>query len=103
MGFLDIFKPLFSGSEAQDKYGYLVYVRCNRCGEPIKTRIDLRNDLSAGDEGGFVVHKTLVGKGLCFERIQVTLEFGERRNLISEEIEGGEFITAEEYEELAGE
>ena len=101
MGFLDIFKSFFAGGEGEDKYGYWVHVRCNRCGEAVRTRIDLRNDLSALDDGGFVVHKTLVGKGLCFERIEVTLTFGERRNVVGEEIIGGELITADEYEQLS--
>jgi len=101
MGLLDVFKSMFGGGESQDRYGYQVYVQCNRCGEAIKTRIDLRNDLSALDDGsGFVVHKTLVGKGLCFERVEATLTFGERRNVIDQEISGGKFITEEEYEAL---
>lgn len=91
---------MFAGGETQDKFGYWIYVRCNRCGEGIKTRIDIRNDLSAVDDGGFVVHKVLVGKGRCFQRVEVKLTFGERRDLADEEIQGGEFITAAEYDEL---
>ncbi len=100
MGFLDTIKSALSGQGGTDKFAYWVHVRCNRCGEPIKTRIDMRNDLSLLDDGGYVVHKTLVGNGLCFQRIDVKLTFGEARNLVDEQVVGGELITADEYDEL---
>ena len=100
MGFLDSMKSLLGGGEQQDKTGYYVHVRCNRCGEAIKTRIDMRNDLSRLEEGGFVVHKTLVGSQRCFERVEVTLTFEENRKLLDREIVRGEFITREEFEEV---
>jgi hypothetical protein len=99
MGFLDSFKSLFNGGEGQDKTGYYVYVRCDRCGEAIRTRIDTRNDLSHLEEGAFVVNKTLVGSQRCFERIEVILTFDENRKLVEREIKRGEFITPEEFGE----
>ena len=98
MGFLDSLKSLFAGGGAQDESGYWVYVRCRRCGEVINTRIDLRNDLSQGEEEGYVITKTLVGDKLCFERIEVTLTFDENRRMVGREITRGDFITAEEFE-----
>ncbi|GAB4436689.1 MAG: hypothetical protein Kow0031_18400 [Anaerolineae bacterium] len=95
MGFLDSIKSIFAGEPEQADYW--VYARCRRCGEVIKTRIDLRHDLSEADDGGFTVNKTLVGGNLCFERLGVTLIFDRNRNLIDQQIERGEFITAEEY------
>jgi len=100
MGFLDSLKSLFSGSDGGDS-GYYIYVRCRRCGEVIRTRLDLRNDLSLADGGGYVVNKTLMGNQLCFERIEVRLTFDERRQLVDREISRGEFMTAEEYEAAA--
>ena len=101
MGFLDSMKSLLGGGEGQDKTGYYVYVRCNRCGEAIKTRIDMRNDLSRLEEGGFVVHKMMVGSQRCFERIEVALAFDDNRKLVDRKIAHGEFITREEFEEAA--
>jgi hypothetical protein len=98
MGFLDSMKSMLSGGEGQDKTGYYVYVRCHRCGEAIKTRIDMRNDLSHLEEGGYVVNKTLVGSQRCFERIEVRLGFDENRKLVDQEIVRGDFITREEFE-----
>ncbi|MBN1994264.1 MAG: hypothetical protein JW953_16320 [Anaerolineae bacterium] len=98
MSFLDSLKSLFAGGRGGDAGGYWLYVRCGRCGEVIKTRLDLRNSLSAGDQGGYVVNKTLMGNQLCFQRIEVTLYFDDNRRLVKREINHGEFITAEEYE-----
>ena len=101
MGFLDSLKSVFAGgSGGQSGSEYWVYVKCRRCGEAIKTRIDLQSNLSADDDGGYVVRKTLVGNKLCFERIEVALYFDSSRKLVTQEISMGEFITAEEYEAL---
>lgn len=99
MGLLDSLKSIFSGSgnPAKDE-GYWIYIRCRRCGEVIKTRLDLSNNLSQSDGGGYSVTKTLVGNRLCFERIEVTLTFDESRRLIERDISRGDFISAAEFE-----
>ena len=99
MGFFDALKALFGGgSSGHSDEGYWIYVRCRRCGEVIKTRLDLLNSLALNDEGGYTTTKTLVGNRLCFERIEVTLTFDENRRLLEREIVHGDFITAETYE-----
>ena len=102
MGFLDTLKSMFTGSGASKDEAYWIYVRCRRCGEVIKTRLDLHNNLTPQDEGGYIAHKTLAGSRLCFERIEVTLTFDEQRRLMDREISRGEFITAEEFEAAQG-
>jgi len=99
VGFLDSLKGLFGGAGTASSGGYYIYVRCNRCGEALQTRVNLQNDLSESDAGGYMVNKTLVGSGRCFERIEVHLEFNPARQLVSREISGGEFITAQEYDQ----
>ena len=98
MGFLDALKSLFTAGGGPDASGYWVYVRCRRCGEAIRTRINLRNDLSPNDEEGYIVTKTLVGDRRCFERVEVTLTFDTNRRLIGQEIQRGDFISAKEFE-----
>ena len=98
MGILNALKSLFTGGGGPDESGYWVYVRCRRCGEAIRTRIDLRNDLSPNDEEGYTVTKTLVGDQRCFERIEVTLIFDANRRLLGQEIQRGDFISAKEFE-----
>jgi hypothetical protein len=101
MGFFDSLKSLFGGSgssHSQSEAAYWIYVRCRKCGEVIKTRLDMQNNLSQNDEGGYTAHKTLVGNRLCFERIEVVLTFDENRRLISRDISRGDFISREEFE-----
>jgi len=80
-----------------------LYVRCDRCGEAIGTRIHLHHDLSSlydegGQGGAYFVRKTLVGSKRCFQPIEVELTFDANRKVIAREITGGQFITEEEYQ-----
>ena len=80
-----------------------VYVRCDKCGESLKTRINLRHDLTLNYNAGgrvtdYVVRKVFIGSQRCFEPIEVKLTFDPQRRLVSREITGGQFISREEYE-----
>jgi hypothetical protein len=80
-----------------------VYVRCDKCGEMIKTRLDLTHDLTSnysaeGRVTDYVVRKVLIGSQRCFEPIEVKLTFDPQRRVTSREIMGGQFISKEEYE-----
>ncbi len=97
MGLLKTLSNLFNPPNKPDEFGYWVVVKCNRCGEKLRARIDLRNDPSAEyDEAGhttFYVRKTLMGEGHCFQRVEVELTFdGERRTVLNREISGGQFL-----------
>lgn len=98
MGLLDSLKSFFGGGPPPRDEGYWIYVRCRRCGEVIKTRLDLSNNLTENDDGGYTASKTLVGNKLCFERIEVTLTFDAQRRLLERDITRGEFITVEDFE-----
>jgi len=98
MGFLDSLKSLLGGHSKSDETGHWIYVRCGRCGEVIKTRLDLLNNLTQHDEGGYIARKTMVGNQLCFQRIEVTLIFDERRRLAEQTAVGGDIITAEAFD-----
>lgn len=104
MSVLKKITSLFSSeSSERDKDALWLYVRCDRCGEKIKTRIDLLRDLTPrygedGDVKSYFLRKVLVGSQGCFQPIEVRLTFDARRNVLSQEITGGHFITEEEYE-----
>jgi hypothetical protein len=77
------------------------HVRCQRCGEVLKARIDLRNELSIEYDGdgrpaGYSCRKVLIGSGRCFQAIEVILRFDAQRRLVSREVSGGEFVGAED-------
>ncbi|MCB0165524.1 MAG: hypothetical protein KDI79_14940 [Anaerolineae bacterium] len=99
MGLLDALKSMFATDASQADNAYWLYVRSRRCKEVIKTRVDLRNDLSQRDEGGYFTRKVLTGNNSrCFDRVEVTLIFDDYRRLVDQQISGGEFLTAEAYE-----
>lgn len=95
MGFLKQLGKLLNPKASSDEWVYWVSVECNRCGEPIRSRIDLRNDLSANyQETGnmtYFTRKILMGEGHCFQRIEVELTFDKDRKLMDRQISGGKF------------
>jgi len=98
MGFFKKISQIFGSSGRPDSSSYWVAVKCNRCGEQITARIDLRNDLSIEyGEGNssptFFCRKLLIGEGgRCFQRIEIELTFDTDKYLINREISGGQFI-----------
>ena len=100
MGFL---KKLFGGEDAKpEKRYYTFYVKCNRCGEVIEGRVDLDNDLSLdyeGDSTVYFVRKGLVGDNRCFQQIEVEMKFTSSRELIEQQVTGGQF-TNPNYQSL---
>jgi len=103
VGFLDKIRSVFAGGSAapaEDRFGYMVYVRCRECGETIRARIDMRNELSLRDDAdGLLVHKTLIGSQRCYRPVEVTLCFDGDRRLTKREIQGGEFVEAGAYQQ----
>jgi hypothetical protein len=92
MGILKKITSLFT--PGGDAHAYRVKVRCNRCGEILVTRVDLRNDLSIeyGNGERYFCRKVLIGDQRCFEKVEVQLEFNANRKLIDRQISGGEFV-----------
>ena len=102
MGFFKKLASLVSATPT-DMETLGLYVRCDKCGEALGTRIHLGNDLSPvydeGERGGaYFLRKTLMGSKRCFQPIEVELTFDADRKVIARDIMGGQFITEEEYE-----
>jgi hypothetical protein len=97
MGFMKKLSSLLTGS-SQDR-SFWIAVQCDRCGEIIRTRVDLNNDLSAeyGEAEGetsYFCRKVLIGKQGCYLPIEVELRFDAGRNLMEKQIKGGKFADA---------
>jgi hypothetical protein len=95
MRFLDKLKALFSPQSRHDRLQ--VAVRCSRCGQVVRTQIDLSHDLSVEyGEGAmrFVWRKELVGSGenRCFQRMQVEYRLDADRKVIDRYVQGGSFV-----------
>lgn len=118
MGFLDSLRSIIGNSRSaskasgggQSSFGgaeagvYWVYAQCQRCGEPLKGRVNLANDPSLDEDGAsWLVRKGLVGSGknYCFQTVEVTLHFNPKKTQVtSAEVSGGKLLTAEAYEAL---
>jgi hypothetical protein len=98
MKFLKRISSFFAGANPEKESGsFELAVQCARCGEVIRARIDLANDLSAeygeGDnEASYFCRKILIGKQSCYAPIEVVLRFDANRNLMAREITGGKFM-----------
>lgn len=102
MGWL---RKLFGGDGNQTSAdgALLVYVRCNKCNTPVRVRVNLANDLAADygdtDAEGYTLNKDVMDDR-CFRVMRLTIDFDARRRELNRQIEGGTFITEEEYTAL---
>ena len=79
--------------DAGDSNSYWFDVRCDRCGETLRGRIDMRAELSVRDDaGGFLTRKTLIGGNRCFSPIETVHYFDANRRLVDRQIQGGRFV-----------
>ena len=101
MGFLTRFFNAFSGKAPTGSDRYLpIYVLSRRCQEPIAGQVDLMNEVSLADDGGYYVRKGLhaSGKNRCFDQVEVELWLDLKKRVVRHEVQGGQWLTAEEYE-----
>jgi hypothetical protein len=100
MGFFDRLRSALTAAptpKAQDGRNYWFYVRCAACGEVIRGRIDLYNELSQRDDAaGYIVRKTVIGSQRCYRAVEATFYFDANRRLTEQEIRGGEFVSADD-------
>lgn len=92
---MSFLKKLFGSQETHEE-GFFVYVQCDRCATKVRLRIHREYDLiHSGD--GYDWHKTIVDSK-CFQRMPTVAHFDRNFNLVNADIQGGRFITKEEYE-----
>ena len=103
---MQFFKRLFGGkgsATANDPALHL-YVRCNKCGAGVHVRVHLYNDLSIdygeNDVDGYTLRKEIMDSR-CFRLMHAELRFDTARRELSRTVEGGTFISAEEYAALS--
>jgi hypothetical protein len=94
MRFLDKLRTLVSPQTRSIRLD--VTVRCGRCGEVVRTQINLHHDLSVryGEGTRYYWRKGLVGSGgnRCFQRITVEYDFDADRTVIGRRVDGGSFV-----------
>jgi hypothetical protein len=103
---MELLRRLFGGKAQPPPDNALhLYVRCARCGAVVHVRVHLYNDLAVDyDEsenvGGYRLRKEIMD-ARCFRLMYADLLFDRNRRELQRTIEGGEFISAEEYERMS--
>ncbi len=96
---MNFLKKLFSGGGDPRDGGMYFYVRSRRSGEIVQVRLDL-NQLSPEYEDervtGYYARKMLVGQR-SFERMEAEFSFNAQKKLLDKSVQGGEFVTREEW------
>ena len=86
------------GSSSHKPDGFFLNVRCNDCGEEFNLFINKQFELNQNfhEDGGmdYELKKEIYGMG-CRNHIYVTMRFDGQKNLVSQDIENGEFIEEE--------
>ncbi|MFQ6015012.1 MAG: hypothetical protein ACE5NP_06185 [Anaerolineae bacterium] len=101
MSFWGKIGSLFSGKQGEeDNEGLYLYVQCDNCGEKLRIRIDKQHDVAPdyAEEGTYFLRKEMMDSR-CFQLMYAELRFDRNYNVLSRDINGGHFITAQEYEE----
>jgi hypothetical protein len=102
---MNFLRRLFGGSDTAASDGAIhLYVRCNRCGAPVHVRVDTRNDLliEYGDEDDTTGYRLIkeIMDSRCFRLMRAEIEYDRSRREINRAIEGGTYISKEEYDQL---
>ncbi|MBA3947387.1 MAG: hypothetical protein H0X37_22870 [Herpetosiphonaceae bacterium] len=97
-------RKLFGGGQqASNDAGLYLFVKCNNCGAPVRVRVNPSSELAAdyGDTEaeGYTLTKEIMDDR-CFRVMRAQLAFDKNRRETGRTIEGGTFITAEEYDAL---
>jgi hypothetical protein len=103
LGFIKkIIKALFGAGDGdiRDPDGIYLYIKCDRCGAPVRVRADRRHDLQRDYDSGELILRKEVMDGACFNLIQTTTRFSAGYKIVDQQIEGGEFISWDEYKVL---
>lgn len=97
MDILKSLKNLFAPQPRSAGNWAWVNVKCNRCGEEIRCRINLYNDLSIQyganeTDVTYYCRKVVVGEQKCFQKVELELSFDKDRKLIENKVIGGKFL-----------
>ena len=96
-------KILSSTPPKTDRSLYL-YVKCSKCGEKLRARVDVWNELTpeydgkSDDAASYFCRKVLIGEKLCYQPIELRLKFDKNHRLTDKTIMGGKYIEQSEFE-----
>jgi hypothetical protein len=98
MGLLEKLSSIFGGKPpgAADDAIH-IYVECDRCKSKVHVRLDRRHDISLQEDGGYYVRKEIMDSK-CFRLMAAEITFDSAYRIQTREVQGGRFLTQEEFE-----
>lgn len=98
MRLLDRLRSVFSsGPSPRADEAVHIYVECGRCKSKVHVRLDKRHDLSQEEGGGYFVRKEIMDSR-CFRLMTAEITFDGSYRIQRQEVQGGRFISRQEYE-----
>jgi hypothetical protein len=104
MNLFERLRKILSSPAPRTERALYLYVQCNKCGEKLKARVDIWNELTPEYEGNsddassYFCRKVLVGEKQCYQPIELRLKFDKNHRLLDQTIMGGKFIDQGEFE-----
>ena len=97
MGLFGKLVSLFGGQGGTGDDAIHIYVECERCKAKVHVRLDRRHDISVREDGGYYVRKEIMDSK-CFRLMAAEITFDSAYRIQSQEVQGGRFLTQEEFE-----
>jgi hypothetical protein len=103
MGFLKKLGKILSSPPPRTDRALYLYVQCKKCGEKLRARVDVWNELTpeydgkSDDAASYHCRKVLVGENKCYQPIELRLKFDKNHKLIEKTIMGGKYIDQAEF------
>ncbi len=104
MNILKSLRKAFSSPPPRTQRAMYLYVQCAKCGEKLRARVDVWNELTPEYDGksddavSYFCRKVLVGEKQCYQPIELKLKFDRNHKLTEKNIIGGKFIEEDDYE-----
>lgn len=103
MNLLKNLRKILASPPPKTERALYLYVQCSRCGEKLRARVDVWNELTpeydgnSDDASSYFCRKVLVGEKQCYQPIELRLKFDKNHKLIDSTIIGGKFIDQAEF------
>jgi hypothetical protein len=103
MNILKKLSRILSSPPAKTDRALYLYVQCNKCGEKLRARVDVWNELTpeydgkTDDAATYTCRKVLIGENKCYQPIELKLKFDKNHKLTEQEIFGGKYIDQAEF------
>lgn len=104
MGFFKNLRKVLSSPPPRTDRAMYLYVQCSKCGEKLRARVDVWNELTpeydgkSDDAASYFCRKVLVGEKMCYQPIELRLKFDKNHKLTDKTIMGGRFIEQADFE-----